>query len=894
MSDPSAEADRLSSALRARGYAVFDVPLSLLMTRVAVQRPALILLDIDAEAALETAQRLRELPGGGAIPLIFFGDPSRTLAACGEALRRLGAAVFARPLEVGAVVEKVESLASPSLGQVEPEPLSSSSPPGPNPEAPGPGPNYAGSSPPGAPASPSHERNEREQSGRASAPPPMRAFESSRPVAPQSPAAQLPLPSLSPEVEQLLQMAEQQQAGAEGAAGSPWYTAPSHPPSHPPSPEDEVDAVLPAEVLSALDESIEDDQDELDSEADLATGGRKKSTTVDAGSSAGRSLAAQSVPDPSAGPASSRHSLRDAQGPPASHTSPFSQGAPSAGLSAAVRTSAEPIPLISASRMARSHPTEVLGGPPEHTPVTTRERASSASSPATEAASPHAAPSPSDGVMPLARPSLLMAPTTSLLQAPPSLPAPPPLPSLIPRQQTYPAAPPGPVVPPRSLTAPGVPLGSVQGTSHAASSSATAHAAHTRDTSRPPPRARDTSPPPRARDTSRPPPRARDTSPPPRARDTSRPPPRARDTSRPPPPAASPGIPEVLGPEDAIRAVAMCIQQRATGAICIDSAEGVRRILLRDGDVVTASSGIDEESLVGFLAARGDLPREVVPQLLGKIPAFGRLAASALSAKGHITQDQLWPVLRAHAEWIVGNALLTQRGTAAFELEPPGRLKAEPSVFGGATGSETLVEVVKRVIPPSLAVARIGGPTGILVEGSRWELLSECALADPLLLWLERAKGTSVAEALADVPVSDVEPVLYALVELGILTRVRAEDELPDAPVADRGKGTTAHADPIDAQALRAQVATRLQLVQEADYFTLLGVPRTATSYEVHRAYVDLRKAFSPHRTLTAATADLADELHLILEVLDEAHEVLRDTARRDRYRRAIEGDPPR
>jgi hypothetical protein len=48
----------------------------------------------------------------------------------------------------------------------------------------------------------------------------------------------------------------------------------------------------------------------------------------------------------------------------------------------------------------------------------------------------------------------------------------------------------------------------------------------------------------------------------------------------------------------------------------------MRRILLRDGDVVTTASGLDEESLVAFLGTRGDISREVSAQLHGKIPAW--------------------------------------------------------------------------------------------------------------------------------------------------------------------------------------------------------------------------------------------------------------------------------
>jgi hypothetical protein len=43
---------------------------------------------------------------------------------------------------------------------------------------------------------------------------------------------------------------------------------------------------------------------------------------------------------------------------------------------------------------------------------------------------------------------------------------------------------------------------------------------------------------------------------------------------------------------------------------------------------------------------------------------------------------------------------------------------------------------------------------------------------------------------------------------------------------------------------------------------------------------------------LTAATADLREDLVVIIDVLHEAYEVLRDDQRRSRYRRAIEATP--
>jgi len=347
------------------------------------------------------------------------------------------------------------------------------------------------------------------------------------------------------------------------------------------------------------------------------------------------------------------------------------------------------------------------------------------------------------------------------------------------------------------------------------------------------------------------------------------------------PPAAP--LPAVLGEGDAIRALSAAIAGRVSGSIALGPDAAVRRIVLHEGDIVTAASSAPDETLVAFLAARGDLERDVAARLASKLPAHGRHAGAALIAHGHLGQDDLWPVLRAHAEWIIGRALLCDDGTCELEAEPPGRLKAEPNVFGGATGAEVLLEEIRRVVPPELARRRLGGPTARLAEGPRRQLLGECALREEDEQKVRAAAGRSVGELLAQAE-PELADVLYGLVSLGVL-----EALAPTAPAEHAPPGF----DPLDEEALRQRVRARVALVEDADYFALLGIPRSATSYEIRRAYLELRRAFEPGRVLTAATADLAADVRLVAEVLDEAYDILREPQRRERYRRAIEAGPP-
>ena len=56
-----------------------------------------------------------------------------------------------------------------------------------------------------------------------------------------------------------------------------------------------------------------------------------------------------------------------------------------------------------------------------------------------------------------------------------------------------------------------------------------------------------------------------------------------------------------------------------------------------------------------------------MPRLAGKLPPFGRHAGAALVAHGYLGQDDLWPVLRAHAEWVMGRAVEALLDAGGFD-----------------------------------------------------------------------------------------------------------------------------------------------------------------------------------------------------------------------------------
>ncbi|MBX3184155.1 MAG: hypothetical protein KIT72_01420 [Polyangiaceae bacterium] len=872
VSDASAEAERLTKALRERGYAVVDVPLSMLVGRVAVQRPALILCDVDADAALETTHRLRYVPGGSGVDLIFFGEPGRTLSEMADAVIHESSGVFIRPVDTFALIRKVEGLIGPAPSLEG----SSSHPPGGRAEA---GPSSAplphrpvltSSAPPSAPdsdrrvhprssnpprlsidplisinesvlASSRPPSSNEHDSGAPSLPPPVPLGVSLDPEAleHEGPASSH---SMSPDLAHLLARAEQR------VARGPADQAESSSPPPRLSPEEEVDALLPPEVLAALDDPLDDldleDESSVASQAAYATRSTPENPKAE---------------DSRRGDADTADALRDHAGPPRSERGP---------LTTSDVDRPEPSLFGLAQTTAGMSPGPISSAPGDLTSArsVTSTGLVPASAPSNDAARRTTPPPPRH------RESGVPDPLSAQLAAP-RVPALPPPPVSAARSGFTSEAP-----LPKPLEGggdrPWAPLGAAAPTvappfSHQSAAVNDHGPATTRAESRAAPTLSDWPSVNSSDDVGAP----RDQPP---ARHEQ---PLHHDQQR----AAALQVPEVLqSGDDAVRVIAAAVRARFSGGIAFEHDAGIRRVVLRDGDFVTAVSGIHTETLVHFLVQGGHLSQEVASTLGRRLPPFGRHAGAALIAHGHLRQDDLWPVLRGHAEWILSSILAMPVGSVELEEQIPGRLEAEPAVFGGATGAEVLVEVVRRAVDPTEAVRRLGGHGARLAHGPHAALLGECALSELETQWVSRVSSAPLGEVLG-VTGSDFAPALYALSSLGVLSALppaRGTAEPP--PVADR----------LDDEALRERIRARRRLVDEADYFALLGLTREATAYDIRRAYLELRREFEPSRLLTARLVDLAEDVSLIVEVLDEAYDVLRDDVRRERYRRALSASP--
>ncbi|MBM4358057.1 MAG: hypothetical protein FJ096_08090 [Deltaproteobacteria bacterium] len=329
---------------------------------------------------------------------------------------------------------------------------------------------------------------------------------------------------------------------------------------------------------------------------------------------------------------------------------------------------------------------------------------------------------------------------------------------------------------------------------------------------------------------------------------------------------------------DALDALARAVREGSTGVLELASADGrrCRQVVFRDGDPVVATTSAADESILDMLAERGDLDGRLARERSHHLPRAGRHAVAALIAQGFLAQDELWSVLRAHAEWTLARALREPSTRCRFLAALPEHLTDEPSVFGGSTGVEVFVEVVRRTLGVEEGRRRLEERGARFVRGPRFSRLHEAALDPAELEAVEALLRDGETEPFSE----DLAPLLLAL---SLIEIISAES----GPTSGSG-AIKPDARALDDAAIRLRVASRRALVAESDYFTLLGVRPDASGHELRRTFLELRRAFEPARLLTPGTRDLEPDVRLIIEVLEEAYRILSDDARRNRYRIAI------
>ncbi|MFO0684642.1 MAG: hypothetical protein U0234_21480 [Sandaracinus sp.] len=322
-------------------------------------------------------------------------------------------------------------------------------------------------------------------------------------------------------------------------------------------------------------------------------------------------------------------------------------------------------------------------------------------------------------------------------------------------------------------------------------------------------------------------------------------------------------------------------------------ASGVRRLPIAAGVMLRALASIvssrtsiraavrAEGLTIELVFARGELARVEGPVATAALARLGRSAADEAAAKarlaGLVERGELASVSEglalARAEQdLLARVVALREGEAVFH---PARDEDLPTRLG-STG-RALGRVAAALEPSeafALALAPLGANGRLEPTRALGGAVATFGIAPDLGRFFEAApEGISRLElARATRIASELPGVAALLTTARALVLVRGRPERDEADVRAVGELVREHAARAD----------------DADYFTLLGLPGDADDAAVASAYAGRRAQLASLPLDELGLGALGPQRAIALAALDEAHEVLANSALRAAYARAL------
>jgi hypothetical protein len=354
--------------------------------------------------------------------------------------------------------------------------------------------------------------------------------------------------------------------------------------------------------------------------------------------------------------------------------------------------------------------------------------------------------------------------------------------------------------------------------------------------------------------------------------------------------------------------------ERLSGRLTFRRGLAKKTIFFESGAPVYASSNLPDDRMGEMLSRQGRLTREQRAKGSQILETTGRRIGGVLVELGALKESELAPLVRRHYEEITYSVFAWPEGgdVPAEDGEwtlGPERLGEEEPIRLDEPAPALVMEGIRRKYTAPRLLRRLGGGTQVMqlqVTGTAASaVLDDMGLSDEERTVVRRFDGVRTLDeirAAANVGEEIVCGVAWALVSLRLASVTRAVDAettLPKVVITAVDNGTvhsvagSAEAEPASDTARdkerdqaidRARVLSRYALVEEGDYFEVLGLPREASAHEVRRAHQALSREMSAAGLDPEVAAELDGPLRAIRAVLDEGARVLGDPSLRRRY----------
>jgi curved DNA-binding protein CbpA len=330
-----------------------------------------------------------------------------------------------------------------------------------------------------------------------------------------------------------------------------------------------------------------------------------------------------------------------------------------------------------------------------------------------------------------------------------------------------------------------------------------------------------------------------------------------------------------------------------TGVLSIALGNILKKIYLKDGDVIYSTSNLEREHLGEILVRKRKITRKQFEDIILEVNMTNQRLGRVLVSHKLLTPRDVWKAVRGQIEEIVLSLFLLEEGVFTFE-----DMSASPK--------EEMI-----TLKLSLANLIYSGTKKITNMYRFKKVLNDldttvCFSSDPLDLFqnlrLDRpgqkiisclANRTSLRDIirLTGLNRDEVIRTVYALLNTRII-EIRDTDTTPaeELPKEEIKKMFTAKTDP----KIVTMIEDMYKNHEKLGYYAALGVTEDVVPEEIKKAYYHAAKKFHPDIHYLLEDDSLKEKLRHIFTYISKAYTVLSDNDERKKYDRTMRLKPSR
>lgn len=322
-----------------------------------------------------------------------------------------------------------------------------------------------------------------------------------------------------------------------------------------------------------------------------------------------------------------------------------------------------------------------------------------------------------------------------------------------------------------------------------------------------------------------------------------------------------------------------------TGTLEVVSGTVVKKIFIKNGDMIFAASNLMDDRLGERLVKKGRISVEQFNLATQRLLETGEKIGKVLVDMCCMSPHELYQAVRTQVEDIILSIFEIEDGDFEFKEGVFAEENLVSLVFSAANiiyrGMKQAKNrnYIEQMFPPPDAVLVVSQhPINIFqfitLDYRDKEILQSINGKDPVSSLLSRFPGDDF----------ETLKTISAFLCIGIVT-MRGDERAPqDVSASD----ILEERDEVSAEEFIAAVDDLYTQCELADYYSFLGIDRTASVEDIQREYYSIAKRFHPDRHFSFPEYDLKSKLIKITTYATEANNVLCNPVMREKYDRKL------